>query len=329
LKTVASNTAGNSMALVGGSVYWADNGNGSVGSVMKCDVDGCAGAPTILASNQAFPSSVAVEGANMGWVQGTFELAGDVRQCTVGACSASLTTIASGQQRPGGPHNLAVDAASVYWGTFTHDAVAMTSDGFVSKAPIGGGLPATIAGNQNVPRAIVLDADNVYWINQGTGEFDGSVMKCAKSGCAAPATLAAGQQSPQDIAVDAANVYWSTYDDFYGPHYQEGSVLTCAIAGCPQGPTVLASGQAYPSAIVVDATNVYWVNTGSQDHFTYGAVMKCAIGGCGGAPTTIVSGEFSPFFIAVDDASVYWTRSTQPAPGELTPSTSIIKATPK
>ena len=50
--------------LEGTSVYWVTSYGGTV---MKCPVEGCAGNPTHLASEQAYPVSIAVDGKSLYW----------------------------------------------------------------------------------------------------------------------------------------------------------------------------------------------------------------------------------------------------------------------
>jgi hypothetical protein len=59
---------------------------------------------------------------------------------------------------------------------------------------------------------IAVDANNVYWTNQGVcpddgGPCSGAVMKVPVTG-GTPVTLASGEYSPTSIAVDDTSVYW-------------------------------------------------------------------------------------------------------------------------
>jgi hypothetical protein len=80
----------------------------------------------------------------------------------------SLTRLASGMEAQTG---IAVDAAYVYWATYT-------DPGAVMAMPVAGGALMTLASGQYSPYAIAIDATTVYWTNNtNTG---GTVMKVAK-----------------------------------------------------------------------------------------------------------------------------------------------------
>jgi hypothetical protein len=70
-----------------------------------------------------------------------------------------------------------------------------------------GGTSTKLASGQSNPRAIVLDDETLYWVNAGTEDGAGTVMKMPAHG-GPPITLASGQDNPDHTVVDATSVYW-------------------------------------------------------------------------------------------------------------------------
>jgi hypothetical protein len=89
---------------------------------------------------------------------------------------------------------------------------------------VNGGTPAALASNQSVPRAIVVDGSNLYWVNASTGTATGTVMKMPLSG-GMPTTLASGQYLPDYTTVDATSVYWVSC---------EANSPTCSLMKTPK-----------------------------------------------------------------------------------------------
>jgi len=71
---------------------------------------------------------------------------------------------------------------------------------------LAGGTPAVLASGQNQPGDLAVDATNVYWLNDGTGNDDSSVVKVPIAG-GAPVALASAGAMPRHIAVDGATLY--------------------------------------------------------------------------------------------------------------------------
>lgn len=228
------------------------------------------------------------------------------------AAMAALSACASsaGHAEPNGSPVIAISSAPVVpSGSSPQDAAPGPCGGSCGGACVEGRCLITLASGQRRPYSVAVDATHVYWTNQG----DGTVMKCALTGCDDhPTTLATGQNNPYGVAVDATHVYWVTYGG--------GTVMKCATRGCDDRPTTLASKQSIPRSIAVDGTHVYWTNGGSvavgavgafwtNDHGgPDGTVMKCALAGCGTSPSPLASGLRGPGGCAIDDTSIYWTN---------------------
>ena len=199
---------------------------------------------------------------------------------------------------------LAVHSANVYW----------ISGIAVMKVPTTGGDPITLT-QQNVPTAIAVDDNNVYWSNYDYTPQTGSVMKIPLAG-GNPVTLAQGPYYANSIAIDANNVYWTGYK--YGDDSPTGSVMKVPLTGGDV--TTLAQGQSEPGSVAVDDTSVYW-NGYSTDNG--GSITKVAL--AGGVPVTLAlglsgAGAMGIGPIAVSGTGVYWGNSmTIPLTGKVAP----------
>ena len=154
------------------------------------------------------------------------------------------------------PWAIAVNATNLFW---TNNAPG-TDEGFngtVMTVPLAGGTPITLASAQTGPSSIALDDTSVYWVNSGAS--NGTVLKCAQSGCAGnPTTLASQQNAPHAIAVDAKNVYWTDWgtDVVMMVPVTGGVATTLAIGSC----AAVDAGQCNAYGLAADATRVYWTN---------------------------------------------------------------------
>jgi sugar lactone lactonase YvrE len=134
------------------------------------------------------------------------------------------------------------------------------------RVGLEGGGTTTLYQSKNQPGAIALDAENAYWVTDGTfsGNTSSGLVLKSPLGGGTITTLASGLQnsSARGIAVDASYVYWTNSDS--------GTVMKVPRCGGPT--TTLASGQTHPAAIAVDATSVYWANSGASG--SDGQIMK-------------------------------------------------------
>jgi hypothetical protein len=142
---------------------------------------------------------------------------------------------------------IAAGNARVYWTDGTTNVAAVGQD--------GGGF-ALLAGGQNNPTFLAVDATNLYWVEN---ENPGRIMKLALGADAGSAiALATGQDQPNGIAIDSTSVYWLSGND-------GGSVWKVPIAGgspveLVTGQSALAGGGNGFGPIAVDDTSVYWGN---------------------------------------------------------------------
>ena len=164
------------------NVYWTAS---DTGQVMKCSKSGCAGAPTVLASNQDHPSTLVVDSTNVYWIDFGSIGAGNVpahpttglvQACALGGCNAPTTLVSYPSWFGGGA--IAVDATHLYWTT----ALASADGGQVVRCAIAGcaGSPTVLASTQTGGRpsqGLAVDDGNLYWTDRGLGE----VLRLAKS----------------------------------------------------------------------------------------------------------------------------------------------------
>jgi hypothetical protein len=108
--------------------------------------------------------------------------------------------------------------------------------------------------------------------------------------------LAQGQSGAEAIAVTPTDVYWTMGS--------QGTVLKCAISGCPQGPTTFASAETNTDGLTIDSANVYWTNSPA------GTVRLRPINASGSTATiTVASGQNQPAAMTADSSYVYWVNS--------------------
>jgi hypothetical protein len=70
----------------------------------------------------------------------------------------------------------------------------------------------------------------------------------------------AGNQRPYGIHIDATRIYWTNLGGGPAPpNATDGSVVSCALAGCCTTPTVHWAGQGQPSGITGDDQALYFV----------------------------------------------------------------------
>jgi hypothetical protein len=120
------------------------------------------------------------------------------------------------------------------------------------RAGKDGSAAAPIATQQNVPFAIFVDDESIYWT---TFVPSGSVVRLPKAG-GAPIELATGQDHPNAVVATDAYVYWTNA----GASAASGSVSRVAKTG---GATLVLGALTAPSDLAVDATDVYWASQGS------------------------------------------------------------------
>lgn len=150
-------------AVDGASVYWAEFGVGPITTVTRTPLGGGPSAP--LATAHGIPQIVAADATNV-----YFETPSALEKVPLsGGTPTKLATLADGTNAW---TSIAVDGHYVY---YVADYDATTRQGTLSKVPVAGGAPITLAAGQGVGRAMTVDATSVYWTVESS--TDGRVMK--------------------------------------------------------------------------------------------------------------------------------------------------------
>jgi hypothetical protein len=206
------------------------------------------------------------------------------KACVVGTCMTApttLTTIAGCTTV-----RLAAKGDTLYFTDGAH--------GSVRKIPIAGGMPSDIVTGQMNPYALVVDATNVYFGNDG----DFTLRLAPLAGTTAK-TISTGMTAGTKGLALAGNVL------FYGDSHNLNSVTAAENST----PTVLGQGdtggKGLPTEIALDATNVYYTDAnafGVQRHPQVGTGDSVAMIGS--------QGELLMSAIAVQAGNMYFANGS-------------------
>jgi hypothetical protein len=264
-----------------GVLYWVDY-DPDRGALRRVGVEG--GDVTTILGGQLLPFSLAVDDNEVFWVNNH----SDGAVLKIPRAGGEPTTLRESYLA----WDIAVDDDHVFWITGNQGGVVSrtlksgASHDFMTERV----LPQ--------PRAIALYGDDVYWVNRGMGDSDGSVMSMPKDASAEPTTLVDLQPFCLDIAVSADGVFWlnrGLYDPTDG--FDDGQIKRAALDG--SSPQLLAGGQGDPEALTLGGQHVYWANGGS------GELRR--VGVDGGEVETMAEGYSNPCSLTYEDGVLYWT----------------------
>ena len=190
------------------------------------------GGTTLLASDEAAPTTPAANGSSLFWFvgDGTTE---EIRALPIGGgAPLTLATVAVGVDIS--PQSLVADAESVYF-----------RDRAIRRLPVAGGDPVALEPSEG-PQAetyLALDATHVYWVNKTSGE----VGRVAKAGGAAELLATSSAGVVGGIALDDAEVYWAA----------GSGVLRVPLSG---GADSVVGGTPTQPFVAVDVDDVYFLD---------------------------------------------------------------------
>ena len=190
-----------SIRVQSSTVYFTDK-NGVYSCDMSSGSPECGSSPDTVISRSVQTRALVTTAARLAWIE-----AGGVFACDRTNCAATVVSIASGQINP---REMAIDGTTLYW---TEDGTNENAGNVWSASIDGTGAITPLLCGLGHPVGVAVDGSNVYVTNRGTSpDFtNGTVIKCAKTGCAnRPTVMAKNQTQPYGVAVDSTRLVWTT-----------------------------------------------------------------------------------------------------------------------
>lgn len=194
------------------------------------------------------------------------------------------------------PTALAVDSSHVYVTEFS--GAPLQGRVLRARSDSSTSQPEELATLQELPIAILVDDDFIYWLNRGAGETIGSVVRARLDG-SNPVPLATEQRAPLGLAKVGDNLYWSNLGSG-----TDGSIMTARLT--TQGATnvrALASELDSPKHLAANATDVYFT-TGSSGSGRLGTLVRIHLGS--EEAVTVADDLGDPFGVALDEHAAYF-----------------------
>ncbi len=162
-------------------IYWATVDSVGNGAIWKCPKAGCNGVPVAVETSTATETGAAQIALDVDML---FFEEGKMFACAKSGCGNQPTVldIATDLYAPGG---VATDGVNLFWTEARELQESGPGDGagVVRKCSINGcnNSPTIIATGLTNPKGIVVDSQNVYWVESGVNQnHDGRVWKAPK-----------------------------------------------------------------------------------------------------------------------------------------------------
>jgi hypothetical protein len=230
---------------------------GSDGFAMRCDASDCEGTaePFVLS---LCPHGLAVDDTDV-YLAESGGGTGTLERCARSGCGGNSDTLAD---VPGGPTSVALSGNTIVWSA---GSTGLGTNGAIMTCDKAACVPQALADGPGIfAGRVAADTENAYWTNG-----DGSIMKCALTGCNnTPDVLASGFDSPYAIVTDGLDVVWATAP--MGP----GGIYRIAADGSELEPTTVAIGEMVftPSSLALDELDIYWTDLNTN---LVAAIRRC------------------------------------------------------
>ena len=173
-------------------------------------------------------------------------------------------------------------------------------------------LPVLVATDDSKAEGIAVDANSIYWTDNGapSGSGSGAIMKSpilVPDPPPAPTELISNQESPLYLSVRGDYIYWTVRS--------VGNVRVAAKTG---GDVAVFHIGGAPAGIVTDDTHAYWTSDSNAQFGVYRKPLQA------GTAETLVQGEVGAYGIALDHNNVYWVTR-----GDAAMATGTVKQMPK
>jgi hypothetical protein len=259
-------------------VYWTNDV--ASGSILRCDLGGCAGGPDVLSTGEQEPDGLVLASRGPAWINRTGAVARILTADVDGGTTCSevgVTSMASAGEflLIGAANGAALCNASelcrtycsgflfgwpIRAGATADQVVYFATDQEIRSCPLnqnrpcvaGSGVPGSlVASGEPGVRAFVVDDVRVYWVDDTTG-----TVKSIPKGGGEATVLAKDQNRPWRLALDGEMLYF----------VNRGTAADGEIARIPtgSGPVVkLASGLVRPYDLVVTAKGIIFTVSGA------------------------------------------------------------------